>query len=114
MPAGRLRSPPMPWRAPGLQLARTSPETQAALRACLHPEAQVAGRSTCLAAPTSMATGGRWKQCWPIRPMMACLAILVPQVLVDPVAVVEALAAGLSSTSVDGSGSAAQARCSPA
>jgi acetate---CoA ligase (ADP-forming) len=88
----------------GLQLARTSPETQAALRGCLHGEAQVAG-------PVDMLGGADhadYRQA--VDAVLAdpandgILAILVPQVLVDPVAVVDALAAGLSAASVGGSG----------
>jgi acetyl coenzyme A synthetase (ADP forming)-like protein len=93
----------------GLKLARTGPETQAALRGCLHAEAQVAG-------PVDMLGGadhGDYRRA--LDAVLAdpandgVLAILVPQVLVDPVAVVDAIAAGLAAASaaasaaVDGS-----------
>ncbi len=93
----------------GLQLAGTGPEAQVALRRCLHAEAQVAG-------PVDMLGGadhGDYRRA--LDAVLAdpandgVLAILVPQVLVDPVAVVDAIAAGLAAASaaspaaVDGS-----------
>lgn len=77
----------------GLQLARTGAETQAALRGFLAPDAQVAG-------PVDLLGGadehGYRRAVDAVLADPACdglLAILVPQVLVDPVAVVEAFAA---------------------
>lgn len=77
----------------GLSLVRTSPETQAALRQFAHPDANLAGpvdllggadegdfRRALLAVLTDPAVDG-------------VLAILVPQVLINPLAVVEALSA---------------------
>jgi len=83
----------------GLQLAGTGPEAQVALRRCLHAEAQVAG-------PVDMLGGadhGDYRRA--LDAVLAdpandgVLAILVPQVLVDPVAVVDAIAAGLAAAS---------------
>ena len=79
-----------------MQLARTGPETQAALRRCLHAEAQVTG-------PVDMLGGaehGDYRRA--LDALLAdpandgVLAILVPQALVDPVAVVEAFADALA------------------
>ncbi len=80
----------------GLQLARSSPDAQEALRGCLHSEAQVAG-------PVDMLGGaehGDYRRALDV--LLAdpandgVLAILVPQALVDPVAVVDALAGALA------------------
>jgi acetyl coenzyme A synthetase (ADP forming)-like protein len=92
----------------GLQLARTGLETRAALRGCLHAEAQVAG-------PVDMLGGADQRDYRRALDALLAdpandgvLAILVPQVLVDPVAVVDAIAAGIAaaaaaSAPVDGS-----------
>ena len=79
--------------AAGLQLAHTSPETQAVLRGFLHPDAQVAGPVDLLGG----ADEGDYRRA--LDAVLAdpavdgVLAILVPQALVHPVAVVEAFAA---------------------
>ncbi len=77
----------------GLQLARTSAETQTVLRSFLPADAQVAG-------PVDLLGGadehGYRRTVGAVLADPACdgvLAILVPQVLVNPVAVVEAFAA---------------------
>lgn len=77
----------------GLALARTSPQAQAALRSFLIPDAQVAG-------PVDLLGGadehGYRRALDALLADPACdgvLAILVPQVLVNPVAVVEAFGA---------------------
>jgi acetyltransferase len=74
----------------GLRLARTSPAAGGALRAVLHPDAQVAG-------PVDLLGGGspaEFRRATEIAladpACDAVLAMLVPHVLVDTVAVVEA------------------------
>lgn len=81
----------------GLQLARTSTETQAVLRSFLPPDAQVAG-------PVDLLGGadehGYRRAMDAVLADSACdgvLAILVPQALVNPVAVVEAFAGAAAS-----------------
>ena len=76
----------------GLSLARTSRETQAALRPILMPDAQVAG-------PVDMLGGASDQDYRKALEIVLAdpnndgvLVILVPQVLVSPVAVVDALA----------------------
>ncbi|PKO21330.1 MAG: acyl-CoA synthetase [Chloroflexi bacterium HGW-Chloroflexi-1] len=85
--------------AAGLQLARTSPETQAVLRGFLHPDAPVAGPVDLLGG----ADEGDYRRA--LDAVLAdpavdgVLAILVPQALVHPVAVVEAFAAAAAAQS---------------
>ena len=92
-PAGRPRWPPMRSKAAGLRLARTSAETQAALRSFLHPDAQVAGPVDMLGGADETTTAARWTAVLADPAVDGVLAILVPQLLVNPVAVVEAFGA---------------------
>ncbi len=77
----------------GLTLVRTSPETQAALRQFAHPDAGVAGPVDLLGG----ADEGDFRRA--LAALLAdpavdgVLTILVPQVLINPLAVVEALSA---------------------
>jgi acetyltransferase len=81
------------FEAAGLRLARISPETQTALREFLHPDAQLGG-------PVDMLGGADAAQFQrAVAAVLAdplvdgVLAILVPQVLSKPLAIVAALAA---------------------
>ena len=78
----------------GLRLARTSAETQAALRSFLHPRCP-GGRPGRPAGRRGRARtiARRWTPCWPIPACDGVLAILVPQALVNPVAVVRGVRA---------------------
>ena len=80
------------FESAGLRLARSSAETQSALRGLLHPDAQVAG-------PVDMLGGAGERDFRAALDVVLAdpgcdgvLAVLVPQVLVDPDAVVKAFA----------------------
>jgi len=79
--------------AAGLRLARTSPETQATLRGFLHPDSQVAGPVDLLGGADEHDYRRALDAVLADPAVDGVLAILVPQVLVNPVAVVEAFSA---------------------
>jgi acetyltransferase len=76
----------------GLTLARTSPATQSALRACVVPDAQLAGPVDLLGGATVEEYGQALATLLDDAENDGILAILVPQALVDAAAVVETLA----------------------
>ena len=77
----------------GLVLARPARDTQAALRAVLHPESQVAGPVDLLGGADEREFRAALDLVLADPSVDGVLAILVPQVLVNPVAVVQAFAA---------------------
>ncbi len=77
----------------GLRLARTSPETQAQLRATVHPDAQVAGPVDLLGGADAAGYRAALDVVLADPACDGVLAILVPQALINPVAVVEAFGA---------------------
>ena len=77
----------------GLRLARTSVETQAALRSFLIPDAQVAGPVDLLGGADEHGYRRALDAVLADPDCDGVLAILVPQVLVNPVAVVQAFGA---------------------
>jgi acetyl coenzyme A synthetase (ADP forming)-like protein len=79
--------------ATGLHLARVSQDTQAILRGLLHPEAQVAGPVDLLGGADEHSFRRALDTVLADAAVDGVLAILVPQVLVDPVAVVRAFGA---------------------
>ena len=93
MPAGRPRWPPTRWKAPGSGLARTGAATQAALRSFLIPDAQVAGPVDLLGGADEHGYRQALEAVLADPECDGVLAVLVPQVLVNPVAVVQAFGA---------------------
>jgi acetate---CoA ligase (ADP-forming) len=85
----------------GLRLARSSPETQAALRPVVAPDAQLGGPVDLLGGADERGYRAAMDAVLADPSCDGVLAVLVPQVLVDPVAVVDAF------------GSAAQAQSKP-
>ncbi len=81
----------------GLRLARTSPDVQAVLRGFLHPDAQVAGPVDLLGGADEHDYRRALDAVLADPACDGVLAILVPQALVNPVAVVEAFAAAARS-----------------
>jgi acetyltransferase len=81
--------------AAGLRLARTSPETQALLRTFLHLDAQVGGPVDLLGGADEHDYHRALAAVLADPAADGALAILVPQALINPVAVVEALAAAV-------------------
>lgn len=79
--------------AAGLRLAHTSPAAQLALRAAVGPEAQVAGPVDLLGGADAAAYRRALDVLLTDPTCDGVIVILVPQALVDSVAVVEALAA---------------------
>ncbi len=83
--------------ASGLTLARTGAEAQAALRAVVLPDAQVAGPVDLLGGASAQEYRRALEIVLGDPDNDGVLAILVPQAVVDPVAVVEALAGAAQS-----------------
>ncbi len=77
----------------GLALARTSQTVRATLAATLHPEAQTGGPVDMLGGADEAAYGAALRLVLADPACDGVLVILVPQILVDPVKVVEAIAA---------------------
>lgn len=79
--------------AAGLNLARTGPETQTLLRTFVHPDAQVAGPVDLLGGADEHDYRRALAAVLADPAVDGVLAIMVPQALINPVAVVEAFAA---------------------
>lgn len=77
----------------GLRLARTSPESQTRLRTIVHPDAQVAGPVDLLGGADPAGYRAALDVVLADPACDGVLAILVPQALINPVAVVEAFGA---------------------
>ena len=92
----------------GLRLARTGAETQAALRSFLIPDAQVAGPVDLLGGADEHGYRRALDAVLADPECDGVLAVLVPQALVNPVAVVQAFGAAAAAQSEPAS------RCSPA
>lgn len=80
------------FEAAGLRLARSSPETQATLAGFLHPNAQLGGPVDMLGGADAAAFRRTLAAILADPGVDGVLAILTPQVLTRPVAVVDALA----------------------
>lgn len=80
------------FEAAGLRLARSSPETQATLASFLHPNAQLGGPVDMLGGADAAAFRRALAAVLADPGVDGVLAILTPQVLTRPVAVVAALA----------------------
>ena len=79
------------FEAAGLHLARTSPETQAALRGFLHPDAQVGGPVDMLGGADAAQFQSAVAAVLADPAVDGVLAMLVPQILSKPLAIVAAL-----------------------
>ncbi len=85
------------FEAAGLRLARTSPATQAALRGFLHPDAQVGGPVDMLGGADAAQFQSAVAAVLADPTVDGVLAMLVPQVLSKPLAIVAALDAAARS-----------------
>ena len=85
------------FEAAGLRLARTSPATQAALRGFLHPDAQLGGPVDMLGGADAAQFQSAVAAVLADPAVDGVLAMLVPQVLSKPLAIVAALDAAARS-----------------
>ena len=83
--------------AAGLQLVQTSPATQTALRAFLHHDAQVAGPIDMLGSADHTHYQRGLEVLLADPQVDGVLAILIPHLLIDPLAVAEGLSAAMRS-----------------
>ncbi len=81
------------FEAAGLRLARTGPQTQAALRPHLHPDAQLSGPVDMLGGAEATHYRLALEAVLADPNVDGVLTILVPQVLTKPLAIVEAIVA---------------------